>query len=147
MGRQERQELVGPFHHRHAVTVKELLQPQVEELREALGPVGVQVIDGQTPPVLVNQDKGGARGRLGGAGAPPQPLEETGLSGAELPDGGHHIAGLELLAQYFADPPGLLGAPALVPDLQAWTLRVAAGMASRRPPAINPSYPGASARK
>src|SRR3990172_8294723 len=92
MGRQERQELVGPFHHRHAVTVKELLQPHVEE----------------------------------------------------LPDGGHHIAGLELLAQYFADPPGLLGAPALVPDLQAWTLRIAAGMASRMSPAINPSSPLAS---
>src|SRR3989304_4860784 len=94
MGRQERQELVGPFHHRHAVTVKELLQPQVEELREALGPVGVQVIDGQPPPVLVNQDKGGARGRLGDAEPPHQPLEETGLSGAALPDGGHPLARL-----------------------------------------------------
>src|SRR3989304_2368368 len=173
MGRQERQERVGPFHHRHAVTVKELLQPQVEELREALGPVGVQVIDGQPPPVLVDHDKGGAlrealgpvgvqvidgqpppvlvdhdkggaRGRLGDAEPPHQPLEETGLSGAELPDGGHHIAGLELLAQSFADPPGLLGAPALVPDLQAWTSRIAAGMASRMSPAINPSSPLAS---
>src|SRR3990172_1135926 len=144
MGRQERQELVGPFHHRHAVTVKELLQPQVEELREALRPVGVQVIDGQPPPVLVDQDKGGARSRLRDAEPPHQPLEETGLPGAELPDGGHHIAGLEPLAQCFADLPGLLGAPAFVPELQAWTLRIAAGIASRMSPAISPSSPLAS---
>src|SRR3990170_6252871 len=144
MGGKEGQKLVGPFHHRHAGTVKELLQSQVEELRKALGPVGVQVIDGQPPPVLVDHDKGGARGRLGDAEPPHQPLEETGLSGAELPDGGHHIAGLEPLAQSFADPPGLLGAPALVPDLQAWTSRIAAGMASRMSPAINPSSPLAS---
>src|SRR5207244_12066970 len=80
---QERRELVRPLDARHAVSLQELGDPEVQQLDETLGAVGVDVVDGHAAPVLVDQDEGRARRARRGAETTHEPLDEAGLPRAE----------------------------------------------------------------
>src|SRR5438046_8349730 len=94
-GWQEGQELVRPLDDRHAVALQELWDPEVHQLGEALGAVGVHVVDGQAAPVLVDQDEGRARRARRGAETTHEPLDEAGLPRAKLAAPGTNVAGPE----------------------------------------------------
>src|SRR6266545_998969 len=91
-GRQQGQELVRPLDDGDALAVEYLLEPQVHELGEALGAVGVHVVDGQPAAVVVDEHEGGTRHVSLDAEAASQSLEEACLPRAELADAGHDIA-------------------------------------------------------
>src|SRR5262249_36856366 len=109
MRRQKGNELVRPLDHGDAVAVHQLLDAEVEHLRQALGAVRVEMMDGHAPSVLVDEHDRRARHRRLDAQPAGEPLEETRLAGAELTDARHHRARIETRAQSFARSPRLLG--------------------------------------
>src|SRR5213076_2733521 len=107
---QERQELVRPLDDRHAVSLQELGDPKLQQLDEALGAVGVHVVDRHAAPVLIDQDEGRARRARRRAETTHEPADEAGLPRAELADEGDDVAGPEPRRQPLARGLGLLGA-------------------------------------
>lgn len=112
VGGKDGEELLRPLDHRDAIPPEQLLNPEVQDLGQAFGSVEVQVINRNAAPVVIDQDKGRARGRLHHAQAAHQPLEEAGLPGSQLTNARHHVSGAEAGAESLADPLGLLRAPA-----------------------------------
>src|SRR2546427_10348639 len=90
-GRHQRLEPLGPFDHRDAAAVDQLLEAEVEQLGEGGRAVRVHVVHRQAAAVLVDEHEG----RAGGAARHPErahePLHEDRLAGAELP--GERAAG------------------------------------------------------
>src|SRR2546426_12823813 len=78
----------SPRDDRHAVSRQELGDPKLQQLDEALGAVGVDVVDRHAAPVLVDQDEGRARRARRGAETAHEPLDEAGLPRSELADEG-----------------------------------------------------------
>src|SRR5918996_2306645 len=58
--RQERRQLVGPLHDRHAVAREQLVEAELEELGEALRAVGIDVMHREPAAVLVDEHEGRA---------------------------------------------------------------------------------------
>src|SRR5262249_12038062 len=149
-GREERTELVGPLHHGDAGAVGHLLDAEAGELGETLRPVGVEMVDGQATPVLVDEHERRARHPRRDAEAAAEALQEARLAGAERADARHHRPRSEPRAQRLAEGLGLLGRARAKPPrghqraaggLMAWA------MASTRSPAISPSWPRAAAAR
>src|SRR5258706_9609834 len=82
--RQQRQELVGPFDDRHAVTREQLVEAEIEQLREALRAIRVDVMHGQPTAILVDENEGRAHHPARHPESARQALREARLAGAEL---------------------------------------------------------------
>src|SRR5712692_1377932 len=108
--RQQRQELVGPFDHRHAVTREQLVQAEIEQLREALRAIGVDVMHGHAAAILVDEDEGRAHDPARHPEPARQALREARLPGAELTGQRDDITGPETLRETRAHGVRLLGA-------------------------------------
>src|SRR6266536_3117164 len=57
--RQEREELVGPLDHGHPFPVEHLVDAHIDQLGEAGRPVGVDVVEAQTPRYSLTSTKVG----------------------------------------------------------------------------------------
>src|SRR6266850_3951894 len=110
--RQERRQLVRPFDDRHALTADHLQEPEIDELGHAVRAIGVDVMDGNAPRVLIDQNERRARRADGGAEAAYQPLNEAGLAGAQLARESDDRPRSERRAETLAGGLGRLGARA-----------------------------------
>ena len=78
-------ELVRPLDDRHALPLDISGSPRSISSVRLAGAVGVDVMDGQAAPVLVDQHERGARRRRGDAEPAHQPLDEARLARASSP--------------------------------------------------------------
>src|SRR4029450_6456187 len=117
---------------------------EVDDLEQAVGAVGVHVIDRQPPAIDVDQDERGA-GDIGRhAEAAGDALQKARLSCAQLAHAGHHRARRQPRAELLAHGLRLLGAARdVLARAHARGGVRARGMASTLSPAIMPSSPTA----
>src|SRR2546425_8644785 len=83
-GRHQRLEPLGPFDHRDAAAVDQLLEAEGEQLREGARAVRVHVVDPQAAAGLVYEHGGRAGGGARHPEGPPQPPPRDRLSRAAL---------------------------------------------------------------
>jgi hypothetical protein len=140
---QERQQLVGPLDHRHAVAVQHLLDAQIDELDEAPGAVRIEVIDRVPAAVLVDQHEGRARHVRGHTEAAGEPLQEAGLARAELAGARHDRPRRETRPEALADGLRLFRAVRDQPAISS----SAAGSCSTMSPAIIATSPRSRAAR
>src|SRR5437667_7995889 len=140
--RQQRQELVGPFDDRHAVTREQLVEAEIEQLREALRAIRVDVMHGHATAILVDENEGRAHDPAGHPEPARQALRKARLARAELARQRDDVTGSETLRESHAHGVSLLGAAALD---HALTRLKASGNAVITSRAISDSSPMRSA--
>jgi hypothetical protein len=99
---QERLGALGPLDQGDAVAAHEVEQAEVDQLGQAGGAVGVDVVHGQAASVLVDEHEGRARRAALDAQAAHEALHEAGLPRPQLPVERDHVAGAEVPAEGLA---------------------------------------------